>query len=152
MILEIIFGLVLCAMLITLAVIDFRHFRLPNALTFPLMALGLLQAYLLKFDIPTHLIGIGAGYFVFVGVELGFKYLRGKDGLGRGDAKLLAAGGAWCGWMALPYIVLFSSLMGIAMASAQKQKSAAIPFGPALAVGVMTVWLTLRFTHILTVQ
>lgn len=147
---EIVFGITLLAVLIALSVIDLKTFRLPNVLTYPLMGLGLLQAYVLKLNLADHLIGLAAGYFVFLAVELAFKYLRGKDGLGRGDAKLLAAGGAWCGWMALPYIVLISSLMGIAMALASKNKTNVIPFGPALSVGILSVWCLLRFTDFIT--
>ena len=73
---------------------------------------------------------------------MAFKKLRGKDGLGRGDAKLLAGGGAWCGWMGLPFIVLIGSGMGLVAAlfpSVRNQKR--IPFGPFLALGILIVWL-----------
>jgi len=88
------------------------------------------------------------GYAAFVGIAFAFKRLRGVDGLGRGDAKLLAAGGAWVGWMGLPMIVLIASLLGIVIALLGGLKKAPregvpnnwIPFGPCLAVGIFAVW------------
>jgi len=115
---------------------------LPDKLTLPLIPLGVLQAYLLTSDIKASIIGAVLGYAVFVGIEYAFKTLRGKEGLGRGDAKLLAVGGAWCGWHALPYIVLIGSSIGIILALLPKYRAAGrIPFGPCLAFGIFMVWL-----------
>jgi len=108
-------GAILAAMLLALSYVDLREFRLPNALTFPLIMLGLIQSYLAG-DITAALIGAAIGYGAFVGIAFAFKQLRGIDGLGRGDAKLLAAGGAWAGWSGLPMIVLIASLLGIIIA------------------------------------
>ncbi len=133
---------VLSGLLIALSVIDLKMFRLPNVLTFSLIALGLLDAYMLNGQFQDRLIGAALGYGVFVTIEMAFKKLRGKDGLGRGDAKLLAAGGAWCGWMGLPFIVLIGSGMGLIAAlfpSVRAQNR--IPFGPFLALGILIVWL-----------
>ena len=84
------------------------------------------------------------GYLVFVAIEYGFRALRGKDGLGRGDAKLLAAGGAWCGWMGLPFIILIASGFGLLAALIpsvrQSAENGRIPFGPFLAFGIFMVW------------
>lgn len=89
-------------------------------------------------------IGLILGYSVFVIIEKGFKTLRGKDGLGRGDAKLLAAGGAWCGWMGLPFIVLIASGLGLAVTLLPTMrdyiKNSRIPFGPFLALAILMVW------------
>jgi len=71
------------------------------------------------------LIGAALGYSVFVAIAFAFKKLRGVDGLGRGDAKLLAAGGAWVTWSGLPQIVLIASLLGIAFALAARLKPVA---------------------------
>jgi len=76
-------------------------------------------------------------------VEIGFRRLRGKDGLGRGDAKLLAAGGAWCGWTGLSFIVLIASLLGIIAACLpmfKNHEDGWIPFGPFLALAIFIVW------------
>ncbi len=133
--------------LIALSWIDIRSFRLPNILTFPLMALGLLCAYFLPFlSLKSAVIGIAIGYLGFVLIEYVFRAIYRKDGLGRGDAKLLAVGGAWCGWFGLPYIILIASLCGLVFTQLPSQKTKLlagqnhIPFGPFLSLGVAVVW------------
>ena len=106
-------GIVLSGFLLALSAVDIREFRLPNVLTFPLIALGLIHSYLAS-ELMAALIGASLGYLAFVGIAYAFKRLRGVDGLGRGDAKLLAAGGAWVGWMGLPHIVIIASSLAIA--------------------------------------
>lgn len=143
------FGALLFAGLLALTIIDLRTYRLPNALTFPLVGLGVIQAFVLDGAVTHSLLGAAIAYLVFVGIEVTFKKLRGVDGLGRGDAKLLAAGGAWCGWMALPYIILIGSLMGIAAAflpTFRRHKDGWIPFGPFLALGIFLTWTAGRYT------
>lgn len=144
-------GAVLAGMLLALSYVDLREFRLPDKLTFPLMGLGLLYSFLAG-SMTAALIGAAIGYGAFVGIAFAFKRLRGIDGLGRGDAKLLAAGGAWAGWTGLPIIVLIASLLGICIAllgpvlrkikPETKSETPAnwIPFGPCLAVGIFAVW------------
>jgi prepilin signal peptidase PulO-like enzyme (type II secretory pathway) len=140
-------GSVLASFLLALSYVDLREFRLPDVLTFPLIILGLAQSYLAGAIIPA-LIGAVVGYTAFVAIAYAFKRLRGMDGLGRGDAKLLAAGGAWVGWLNLPMVVLIASLLGIVIAllgaSAAKIRSDVpdnwVPFGPCLAVGIFAVW------------
>jgi len=140
----ILFGFGLALALIALAVIDFRTFLLPNIITFPLIAGGFVFAYVLE-DLKAALIGATVGYLSFVGIELAYKLLRGRDGLGRGDAKLLAAGGAWCGWYGLPFIVLIGSLAGIVhallLALKHKNEETKLPFGPHLALGIFLTWV-----------
>jgi len=145
-------GGVLVLILGALTYIDLKEYRLPDKLTFPLIALGLGQAYLLGLPILHHIIGAVVGYLAFVAIEQGFLKLRGYHGLGRGDAKLLAGGGAWCGWFGLPYIVLFASLAGLSLLLAgmvtgrvkkDSVKTQAIPFGPFLAVAIFIVWAAL---------
>lgn len=129
--------------LLVLSWTDIKHYRLPDKFTFPLIALGLLQGYMVE-ELRARLIGMALGYLAFLGIEYGFKALRGKDGLGRGDAKLLAAGGAWCGWMALPFIVLIASGFGLLAALLPSVRKSTdnghIPFGPFLALGIFMVW------------
>lgn len=137
------FGAALLAGLTALSWTDIKSYRLPDKLTFPLMGLGLLQGHIFG-SLKMSLIGLLAGYLIFLAVEYGFKTLRGKDGLGRGDAKLLAAGGAWCGWMGLPFIILIASGSGLVaalMPSLRKSvQDGRIPFGPFLAFGIFMVW------------
>lgn len=141
--LTLIFGFALLAFLIVLSWTDIKSYRLPDKLTFPLMWLGVLEGYFSD-NIKSRLIGLIIGYIVFLGIEYGFKALRGKDGLGRGDAKLLAAGGAWCGWMGLPFIVLIASGCGLVAALLPSIRKSAqdgrIPFGPFLAFAIFMVW------------
>jgi prepilin signal peptidase PulO-like enzyme (type II secretory pathway) len=143
------FTLILIAMLVALTIIDARSYRLPDILTLPLIGLGVLQAFVLKLSWVDSLIGAVIGYAAFVVIEIGFKKLRGKDGLGRGDAKLLAAGGAWCGWSGLPLIVLIGSFMALIAllfpSFRRRSESGRIPFGPFLALGIACVWGAIHF-------
>ena len=137
------FGLLLLTGLIALSWTDVKTYRLPDKLTFPLMAAGLIYSYLSE-NIIESVIGLILGYSIFVAIEYAFKALRGKDGLGRGDAKLLAVGGAWCGWLGLPFIVLIASGFGLVAALMPTVRTSAeggrIPFGPFLALGIFMVW------------
>lgn len=139
-----IFTAVLFGILAVLSWIDLKTFRLPNNLTLPLILMGILQSWVLTGNIKASLLGAAIGYGVFVLIEIAFKKLRGVDGLGRGDAKLLAAGGAWCGWYGLPFIVLIASGMGLAALMFPSFRKLAdegrIPFGPCLALGIFMVW------------
>ena len=137
------FGVCLFGILAALAVIDFRTFILPDFLTLPLIIIGLGFAHTQNALKPA-IIGAVIGFTGFVLLEVAYKYLRGKDGLGRGDAKLLAAGGAWCGWYGLPFIILIASAFGLVHAlMLAKKNSDALPFGPHLAAGIFLTWLAL---------
>ncbi|MDI1295076.1 MAG: prepilin peptidase, partial [bacterium] len=93
-------------LLLTLAVLDWRHFWLPDALTMPLAFLGLtIGIWATDVTLPDRIIGAGAGYLALLAVSLGYRAVRGREGLGLGDAKLLGALGAWFGWQALPFIL-----------------------------------------------
>ncbi len=148
---------VLAGLLVALSVIDLKTFRLPNVLTFTLIGTGLIEGWIRYEGLPEgiwggftdRLIGAAVGYLVFVAVEKGFKHITGKDGMGRGDAKLLAGGGAWCGWMVLPYIVMIASFMGlIAALFPSFRKAGRIPFGPFLALGIISVWFALNIQRL----
>ncbi len=126
--------------LMALAVIDFETGYLPDALTLPLIGLGLTANITGLFvSFSDAAIGAVLGFTVFWAISVGFKQLRGVDGLGQGDAKLLAGLGAWLGWQLLPSIVFIAALLGLAgvgIAALRGQKierDAPIPFGPALA-------------------
>jgi len=142
MVVTVLSGLVLIAALIQLARIDWATHRLPNIITLPLIAAGLLWAFGTADDFYPHLLGAALGYGVFWAVEVLYRVIRKRDGLGRGDAKLLAAGGAWCGAWALPAIVLIASVSAlIYILPKGEQRDARIPFGPFLAIGIGAVWL-----------
>lgn len=107
--------------LLTLAVLDARHYWLPDKITLPLLFLGLtIGPWVTGVDIRDALIGAAVGYGALVVVALGYKMLRGRDGLGLGDAKLLGALGAWLGWQVLPFILLLASVAGLLWVLARK--------------------------------
>ncbi len=134
-------------MLVTLAILDWRHFWLPDALTFPLAFLGF-TAGLWATDVALadRLLGAGAGYLGLLAVSMGYRWLRGREGLGLGDAKLLGALGAWFGWQALPFILLIGALLGllsIAVAAAMGRsvgRMTRVPLGTFLAVAAVPGW------------
>ncbi|TWB71820.1 leader peptidase (prepilin peptidase)/N-methyltransferase [Nitrospirillum amazonense] len=147
-------SLTLCAgaglgwVLLALAWIDLRHMILPDVLTLPLAAAGILVAWVQDGRLPIdRLAAAAAAYAGLVLLEVLYRRFRGRDGIGRGDAKLLAAGGAWVGPAALPQVLLTAALAGLlAMAAlrlAGRRVDAAtpIPFGPCLALGIWAAWL-----------
>lgn len=128
-------------LLIAPAVLDARHFWLPNALTAALAAGGLLLGgFATGATLADRLIGGGGGFFALELLAMAYARLRGRDGLGSGDPKLLGAIGLWTGWTALPAILIVASLAGLAIALVQ-QRSAneRMPFG-ALLAGAAILW------------
>ncbi len=125
--------------LIALTMIDFDTQLLPDDITLPLVWLGLLFNLHGSFvSLPDAVLGAIAGYLLLWSVYWGFKLLTGKEGMGYGDFKLLAALGAWLGWQALPLIILLSSVVGafvgVALMLLRRQnRDIPIPFGPYLA-------------------
>ncbi|MDM4772799.1 A24 family peptidase [Solimonas sp. SE-A11] len=132
-------ALVLTWALVALTVIDLRTMLLPDTITLPLMWLGLLLALVPVFiDLPSAVIGAAAGYLSLWSVYHLFRLLTGKEGMGYGDFKLLAALGAWMGWTALPGIILLSSVVGavvgiVMIVARGRDRQLPIPFGPYLA-------------------
>lgn len=139
--------------LVALLFIDLDKMLLPDQLTLPLLWLGLLLSTQSIFvDMHSSIIGAAAGYLTLWSVYWLFKLLTGKDGMGYGDFKLLAALGAFTGWQGLPIIILLSSVVGalagvVIMLVQNKGKSLAIPFGPYLAVAG---WITLLYKDTIT--
>jgi len=126
--------------LIAMTVIDIDHHLLPDSITIPLLWLGLLvNALGLNAQVSLHdaVVGAAAGYLVLWSLYWGFRLLTGKEGMGYGDFKLLAALGAWMGWQSLLLIVILSSvvgaLTGIVLLLRGRDRDMPIPFGPYLA-------------------
>lgn len=134
--------------LIALTMIDFDTYLLPDDITLPLLWLGLIVNSFGGFtDLPSALWGAIAGYLVLWSVYKLFKLITGKEGMGYGDFKLLAALGAWMGWQMLPQIILLSSLVGAVIGISMivirgRDKNIPIPFGPYLAIAgwIAFVW------------
>lgn len=132
---------VFLAILIALTFIDFDHHLLPDNLTLPLIWLGLLANFQGRFvPLQEAVLGAVIGYLSLWSVYQLFKLLTGKEGMGFGDFKLLAALGAWLGWKMLLPVVLVASLsgavIGIALIALKgRERSKPIPFGPWLAMG-----------------
>lgn len=148
-------GLVLTWYLIALAFIDLDHQLLPDALTLPLLWLGLFTSFWggpgneqeIPVDLRSSLLGAMAGYVSLWSVYHLFRLLTGKEGMGYGDFKLFAALGAWFGWqMLLPIILIAASvgsIAGIGLITLRRHdRGAPMPFGPFLAA---SGWLMLVF-------
>jgi leader peptidase (prepilin peptidase)/N-methyltransferase len=117
-------------------------------LTLPLIPAGLALAYLIEPGrLSDHAIGAGAGLVGFALIAWLYRRLRGREGLGLGDAKLLGAGGAWLGWQALPSVVALGAAIALALALAgataggKLSATTRIAFGPYLALAIWVVWL-----------
>lgn len=141
------FGVAACGALlfiwamVALTFIDFDTQLLPDSITLPLLWLGLsFNLYATYTDLHAAVIGAIGGYLVLWLVYWSFKLTTGKEGMGFGDFKLLAALGAWLGWQLLPLIILLSSVVGAVvgitlMIVARHGRNIPIPFGPYLAGG-----------------
>lgn len=134
--------------LLVLAAVDWEHFELPDVLTLPLIPAGLaLTWWLAPEALLAHALGAALGWAGFAGLAALYRRWRGRDGLGEGDAKLLAAGGAWLGLAALPELVLLAALLGLLLALALRlggralKADTALPFGPALALAIFALRL-----------
>jgi leader peptidase (prepilin peptidase)/N-methyltransferase len=143
-------ALALAWCLLVLAAVDALSFRLPDIITWPLVAGGF--AALLPFgnldqNLIDHLIGAAIGYGAFAMIRWSYRAVRGREGLGLGDAKLLAAAGAWLGWAPLPTVVLIACAGGFvwfALAAWRhrgKPSDGRIPFGVALCLAIWIVRL-----------
>jgi leader peptidase (prepilin peptidase)/N-methyltransferase len=134
--------------LLALAWIDLRTMILPDVLTLPLLAFGLAATGISMPDaLPDHLLAAGLGSLSLAAVAWGYRRFRGRDGLGMGDAKLLAAIGAFLGLNLLPLALLLAACTGLAAAGAaalagrRMTAATAIPFGPFLALSGWLLFL-----------
>ena len=134
--------------LLLMAILDAEHLWLPDRLTLPLLGAGLVFG---AFDggdpFAAHLIGAALGWAVLFLLAFGYRRLRGREGLGGGDARLLAAGGAWIGWMGVPSVLVWASLAGLSVVTArvatgrEVRRHDKLPFGAFLALGIWLTWL-----------
>ena len=130
--------------------IDAKTQLLPDSITLPLLWLGILiNTSSIYTDLQSSVFGAIAGYLILWSVYKLFKLLTGKEGMGYGDFKLLAALGAWMGWQMLPQIILLSSLVGTVigvsmMVFNKHERGTPIPFGPYLAIAgwIAFIWGT----------
>jgi leader peptidase (prepilin peptidase)/N-methyltransferase len=134
--------------LLALGWIDLRRWLLPDALTLPLIIAGLAAAFLFNPDLLTErALGAALGYLSLMAIAALYRALRGREGLGGGDAKLLAASGAWLGAAALPQVILLAALSALAAAACLRLAGvrlgihSALPFGPFLALATWVLWL-----------
>jgi leader peptidase (prepilin peptidase) / N-methyltransferase len=135
------FAFIFVFALVALTFIDFDTQLLPDDITLPLLWLGLIFNFNGGFtDLKSAVLGAIFGYLILWSVYWAFKLATGKEGMGYGDFKLLAAIGAWFGWQMLPAVILLSSVVGAVIGIGLivfkgKGRGTAIPFGPFLALG-----------------
>ena len=134
--------------LIALAVIDARHLLLPDALTLPLVPAGFAVAWLVEpVKLADHVLGAAAGFLALAAVGIAYRRLRGRVGLGLGDAKLFAGAGAWVTWQGLPSVLLLAAAAALAWHlvaarfGGRQLEGRELPFGPYLGAALWLVWL-----------
>jgi leader peptidase (prepilin peptidase) / N-methyltransferase len=137
-------GAVFGWVLLALALIDWRHLWLPDVLTLPLVAAGLaVTAWRAPDAALDHLIAAAVAWAALAALGWIYRRLRGREGLGGGDGKLLAAGGAWLGTAALPMALLLAALAALlwALATRRLDPTTPLPFGSFLAAAIWLGWL-----------
>lgn len=134
--------------LLILAALDVEHHWLPDALTLPLIPAGLIVAWLeLGPPLLDRIAGAVAGGLGLWLIALAYRALRGREGMGGGDPKLMAGIGAWVGLFGLPFVLLGASLLGLASVAAMAARGVPVnavtrlPLGALLAVAAWTIWL-----------
>ncbi len=139
--------LALAIALIALSLIDFATMRLPDVITLPLIAAGCIIVPAGNLElIGWHILAAVSGYAVFYLMAEGFRFVRGYPGMGLGDAKLLAASGAWVGLEGLPTVVFMACCIALTAVVTSNIRGMAltmktrIPFGPYLALATWIVW------------
>ena len=128
--------------------IDLKHYIIPNEITYPLMALGFIKSFYPNINeelFPNYInsfIGGVLGYSIIWLLIFFYKKFRNKEGMGLGDAKLLSVIGFWFGWIAIPFVLFFSSLTALSISvpsliKKTKKMSTQIPFGPYIIIGCL---------------
>jgi len=141
-------GCLLGWQLLMLALLDFEHFWLPRSLTITLLVSGLIAIAAQSMQsFYEHSLGAAIGFALLAALAFAYRKMRGQDGLGGGDAWLLAGGGAWTGWQGLPTILVLGAgagLVFVALMAARGKpvgRAQPIPFGVGLAIGIWLTWL-----------
>ena len=138
--------LILSIFFIIIFFIDLKHFIIPNVLTFPLMVIGFLKSFdpnLNQTIFPNYinsLIGGLFGYLIIWSIIFLYKNIRKKEGMGLGDAKLMAVIGFWFGWISIPFTIFISSAVALVLVvpsliNQSRKMSSEIPFGPYIIIG-----------------
>ncbi|MEP2988630.1 MAG: prepilin peptidase [Parasphingorhabdus sp.] len=141
-------GAVFGWILLTLAMLDIDHYWLPDRLTALLAALGLLSVLIVEQPtVVDRLLGGLIGYFSLLLIAIVYRTIRGRDGLGGGDPKMLGAIGLWLGWQYLPFILLGASIIGLVIAIVLKSRNQPVglesqfPLGSLMAIAAFPIWL-----------
>ena len=137
--------MILAFVFIIVFFIDLKHYIIPNILTFPLMILGFVKSFdpNLNSLFPNYLnslIGGMFGYGIIWSIIFFYKQIKNKEGMGLGDAKLLAAIGFWFGWISIPFVIFSSSIVALilvipSLLNKSRKLSSQIPFGPFIIIG-----------------
>ncbi len=134
--------------LLLIAALDATHHWLPDKLTLPLVPAGIAVAALdVGPGLEQRLIGAAAGFLLLWSLGIAYRRLRGREGLGGGDPKLLAGLGAWLGWQQLPFVLLASGLLGLAALLLARSRGETIsatdrlPLGMLMALAAWPIWL-----------
>ncbi len=140
--------IILTIFFIIIFFIDLKHYIIPNELTFPLMLIGFIKSFdpnLNQSLFPNYinsLIGGFFGYSIIWSIIFFYKTLRKKEGMGLGDAKLIAVVGFWFGWFSIPFTIFISSMVALifsipSLINKTKDMSTQIPFGPFIIIGCL---------------
>lgn len=134
-------------LLLLLAALDLRHHWLPLRLTALLALSGVAALFVAHGDMLASLAGGAAGFLGLEAVRVGYRVLRGREGIGGGDPLLLGGIGLWMGWQALPFVVIVASLVGFGLIALWKLRGAEVgpatrvPLGACLAIAAIGVWM-----------
>lgn len=139
--------------LLTLAALDAKCHWLPDRLTLSLAVIGLAASYFVEEpDLLNRLIGGAGGFLALFLIGWGYRQLRGREGLGGGDPKLLGAIGCWLGWSALPLVLLGAALVGLLAALVLRLRGegvtadTALPMGSFMAIAAFPLWIVQTMT------
>ena len=138
--------LILSIFFIIIFFIDLKHFIIPNELTFPLMIIGFLKSFdpnLNQTIFPNYINSLIGGLFCYLiiwSIIFLYKNIRKKEGMGLGDAKLMAVIGFWFGWISIPFTIFISSAVALVLVvpsliNQSRKMSSEIPFGPYIIIG-----------------
>lgn len=133
--------------MLALLIFDVEHFWLPDRLTLPLLVVGLVGGLWLDPPAVDRLIGALAGFAILTVIATGYRWRTGRDGMGGGDPRLLAAIGAWLGWSPLPLVLFAAAALGLLLVAVDRARGQAVTrhsrvaFGALLAASAWLAWL-----------